>query len=65
MAVWAQNRYIVGLLIVIILGHWSLILQGTYKSLITSDIGSKLYLDRSPTQGVMGSWYGMHDHSDQ
>ncbi|KAF5356865.1 hypothetical protein D9756_006443 [Leucocoprinus leucothites] len=28
MAIWAQNRYIVGLLVAVILGHWSLILQG-------------------------------------
>ncbi|KAF8635398.1 hypothetical protein AX15_000398 [Amanita polypyramis BW_CC] len=28
MAVWSQNKYIVGLLIVVITGHWSLILQG-------------------------------------
>ncbi|KXN86499.1 hypothetical protein AN958_09971 [Leucoagaricus sp. SymC.cos] len=27
-AVWAQNRYIIGFLILVILGHWSLILQG-------------------------------------
>ncbi|KAF9010226.1 hypothetical protein BDQ17DRAFT_1421472 [Cyathus striatus] len=28
MAVWSQNRYIIGFLVLIILGHWSLILQG-------------------------------------
>jgi len=28
MAVWSHNRYITGLLILVILGHWSLILQG-------------------------------------
>ncbi|KAF5310548.1 hypothetical protein D9619_008200 [Psilocybe cf. subviscida] len=28
MAIWNQNRYIVGGLILVILGHWSLILQG-------------------------------------
>ncbi|KAF9528713.1 hypothetical protein CPB83DRAFT_929504 [Crepidotus variabilis] len=28
MAIWSQNRYIVGGLIIIMLGHWSLILQG-------------------------------------
>ncbi|KAF8966627.1 hypothetical protein BDZ97DRAFT_1917437 [Flammula alnicola] len=28
MAIWTQNRYIVGGLILIILGHWSVILQG-------------------------------------
>ncbi|KAM6503359.1 hypothetical protein JOM56_000302 [Amanita muscaria] len=28
MAVWSQNRYIIGLLVVVMLGHWSLILQG-------------------------------------
>ncbi|KAF8735896.1 hypothetical protein AX14_001276 [Amanita brunnescens Koide BX004] len=27
-AVWSQNRYIVGLLVLVILGHWTLILQG-------------------------------------
>ncbi|KAF8815103.1 hypothetical protein BYT27DRAFT_7216821 [Phlegmacium glaucopus] len=27
-AIWAQNKYIIGLLVLIILGHWSLILQG-------------------------------------
>lgn len=28
MAIWSQNRYLVGFLVLIILGHWSLILQG-------------------------------------
>jgi len=28
MAIWSQNRYIVGGLVLVILGHWSLILQG-------------------------------------
>ena len=28
MAVWSQNRYIVIFLVLVILGHWSLILQG-------------------------------------
>jgi len=28
MAIWSQNRYIIGLLILLIIGHWSLILQG-------------------------------------
>ncbi|KAF8155569.1 hypothetical protein B0H34DRAFT_501421 [Crassisporium funariophilum] len=27
-AIWGQNRYIIGMLVVVILGHWSLILQG-------------------------------------
>lgn len=30
-AIWAQNKYIIGLLVLIILGHWSLILQGTIR----------------------------------
>ncbi|KAF8068974.1 hypothetical protein FPV67DRAFT_1448810 [Lyophyllum atratum] len=28
MAVWSQNRYIIGFLVLVILGHWALILQG-------------------------------------
>ena len=28
MAIWSQNRYIVGGLVLVILGHWSIILQG-------------------------------------
>ncbi|KAF8843884.1 hypothetical protein BDN67DRAFT_896047 [Paxillus ammoniavirescens] len=28
MAVWSQNRYIVGFLIIVILGHWSFLLHG-------------------------------------
>lgn len=28
MAVWSQNKYLIGFLILLILGHWSLILQG-------------------------------------
>jgi hypothetical protein len=31
MAVWSQNRYIIALLVVVILGHWSLILQGNME----------------------------------
>ncbi|KIJ06600.1 hypothetical protein PAXINDRAFT_103293 [Paxillus involutus ATCC 200175] len=27
-AIWSQNRWIIGILVLIILGHWSLILQG-------------------------------------
>lgn len=30
MAVWSQNRYIIGGLVLVILGHWSLILQGMW-----------------------------------
>ncbi len=33
MAIWAQNRYIIGFLVLVILGHWSLILQGIIESL--------------------------------
>ncbi|RDB29963.1 hypothetical protein Hypma_014178 [Hypsizygus marmoreus] len=32
MAVWSQNKYIIGLLVLVILGHWSLILQGVLLS---------------------------------
>ena len=28
-AIWAENKYIVGGLVFVILGHWSLILQGS------------------------------------
>ncbi|TFK38033.1 hypothetical protein BDQ12DRAFT_135210 [Crucibulum laeve] len=28
MAIWSQNRYIIGFLVLLMLGHWSLILQG-------------------------------------
>ncbi|KAJ3508871.1 hypothetical protein NLJ89_g5520 [Agrocybe chaxingu] len=28
MAIWSQNRYIIGFLVLIMMGHWSLILQG-------------------------------------
>ena len=28
MAIWSQNRYIIGFLVLVILGHWSVILQG-------------------------------------
>ena len=34
MAIWSQNRYIIGFLVLIILGHWSLILQGTTVRLV-------------------------------
>ncbi|KAF8887540.1 hypothetical protein BD779DRAFT_1611503 [Infundibulicybe gibba] len=34
MAVWSQNRYIIALLVLIILGHWSLILQGVLLNAI-------------------------------
>jgi len=32
MAVWSQNKYIIGFLVLLILGHWSLILQGVLLS---------------------------------
>jgi len=34
MAVWSQNRYIIGILVLIIMGHWSLILQGVLLSAV-------------------------------
>ncbi|PPQ71761.1 hypothetical protein CVT25_004823 [Psilocybe cyanescens] len=34
MAIWSQNRYIVGVLVLMILGHWSLILQGVQLTAI-------------------------------
>ncbi|KAF5379221.1 hypothetical protein D9615_005962 [Tricholomella constricta] len=37
MAVWSQNRYIVGFLILLILGHWSLILQGVLLTAVWVD----------------------------
>nr|GAT52236.1 predicted protein [Mycena chlorophos] len=36
-AIWSQNKYIIGLLVVIILGHWSLILQGVLLKAVWSD----------------------------
>lgn len=27
-AIWSQNKWIVGIIVLLILGHWSLILQG-------------------------------------
>jgi hypothetical protein len=32
MAIWAQSRYLVGFLVLVILGHWSLILQGNFMA---------------------------------
>ncbi|KAH0580891.1 hypothetical protein H2248_012048 [Termitomyces sp. 'cryptogamus'] len=37
MAVWSRDRYIIGFLVVLILGHWSLILQGVNLSVIWVD----------------------------
>ncbi|KAG6915510.1 hypothetical protein DXG01_011135 [Tephrocybe rancida] len=37
MAVWSQNRWIIGFLILLILGHWSLILQGVLLSAVWVD----------------------------
>ncbi|GBE83841.1 hypothetical protein SCP_0508980 [Sparassis crispa] len=34
MAIWSQNRYIVILLVIVILGHWALILQGRSSNTI-------------------------------
>jgi len=36
-AIWAQNKYIIGLLVLIIMGHWSLILQGVQLKAIWMD----------------------------
>jgi len=43
MAIWQQNRYIVGGLVLVILGHWSLILQGVQlKSVWVSGVGCQI-----------------------
>lgn len=37
MAIWKQNRWVVGGLILAILGHWSLILQGVQLTVVWVD----------------------------
>jgi hypothetical protein len=32
MAIWSQNKYIVGFLVLVAFGHWSLILQGKHSN---------------------------------
>ncbi|EDR06529.1 uncharacterized protein LACBIDRAFT_300021 [Laccaria bicolor S238N-H82] len=55
MAIWSQNKYIVGLLVLIILGHWSLILQGRYvaaEPLSSSDALAGIQLKATWVDGV-------------
>ncbi|KAN0084142.1 hypothetical protein V8E55_007646 [Tylopilus felleus] len=36
-AIWSQNKWIVGIIVLLILGHWSLILQGVLLKVIWSE----------------------------
>lgn len=38
MAVWSKKWYIVGPLVAVILGHWSLLLHGNYHSVIPASL---------------------------
>ncbi|KAF7307166.1 hypothetical protein MIND_00510200 [Mycena indigotica] len=50
LAIWSQNMYIKALLVIIILGHWSLILQGVLLDAQWSDeLGSCIIQDTNTT----------------
>ncbi|CAA7270205.1 unnamed protein product [Cyclocybe aegerita] len=43
MAIWSQNRYIIGFLVLIMMGHWSLILQGIQlRAIWIPDVGCSI-----------------------
>ena len=50
MAIWSQNRWIIGFLILLILGHWSLILQGVLlKAMWSPESGGCVILQTNNT----------------
>ena len=65
---WGQKWYIVGPLIVIILGHWSLLMHGeqphTLRSYSPSDRFSPPFV-RRPAQGKMEPSGRMRHHTHQ
>jgi len=63
MAIWKQNRYIVGGLVLVILGHWSLILQGAPFP-CKLDFHSDGTLHRSSAESNLDSWSRMSDNGD-
>ena len=62
MAIWSQNRYIVGGLVLIILGHWSLILQGVHFPCKLDFHSDRPALHRSSGESNLDSWSGMSDN---
>jgi len=66
MAVWGQRRYIVVPLIVILLGHWSLLLQGEYRPRVSYFAFHLTYrCRRSHDEGQMGPGCWMCRDRDQ
>ena len=65
MAIWSQNRYIVGGLVLVILGHWSLILQGvSFPCKVGFHSDRLCSLHRSSAESNLGSWSRVSDNGD-
>ena len=58
MAVWSRRWFIVVPLVLIILGHWSLLLHGMTRSLsnLFPFFHSKPFCDRRPFEGYLDTW---------
>ena len=64
MAIWSQNRYIVGGLVLVILGHWSLIILQGAPFPCKLDFNSDGTLHRSTATSNLDSWIRMSDNED-
>ena len=56
MAVWSRRWFIVGPLIVIILGHWSLLLHGMESLILFLSRFLRIFRHRRPFEGYLGTW---------
>jgi hypothetical protein len=65
MAIWSQNRYIVGSLVLVILGHWSLTILEGAPFLCRQDFHSDGTLHRSTAESNLDSWIRMSVSGDQ
>ena len=66
MAMWHQNIYIVVPLVLIILGHWSLILQGAFSPIKARQIlNYRIVLLRCPHECSLDQWHRLCDHKNQ
>jgi hypothetical protein len=64
MAIWSQNRYIVGSLVLVILGHWSLIILQGAPFPCKLDFHSDGTLHSNTGERNLDSWIRMSVHGD-
>ena len=64
-AVWSQNKILIVGLVLVIMGHWSLLLHGKRILVLKSLYAAADSLSRHLTQGSVGARPGMCDHEHE